>query len=39
VPTLIVGRINGRFGTLGSVPIQHLDCSLVRLYELNPVDR
>ena len=24
----IVGRINGRFGTLGSVPIQHLDCSL-----------
>jgi trehalose 6-phosphate synthase/phosphatase len=23
-----VGRINGRFGTLGSVPIQHLDCSL-----------
>ena len=24
----IVGRINGRFGTIGSVPIQHLDCSL-----------
>jgi len=24
----IVGRINGRFGTLGSVPIQHLDCTL-----------
>ena len=23
-----MGRINGRFGTLGSVPIQHLDCSL-----------
>lgn len=24
----IVGRINGRFGSIGSVPIQHLDCTL-----------
>ncbi|RDX98537.1 Alpha,alpha-trehalose-phosphate synthase [UDP-forming] 1, partial [Mucuna pruriens] len=24
----IVGRINGRFGTLATVPIHHLDCSL-----------
>ena len=26
----IVGRINGRFGTLTHVPIHHLDRSLVR---------
>ena len=24
----IVGRINGRFGSIGSVPIQHLDCTM-----------
>lgn len=24
----IVGRINGRFGSIGNVPIQHLDCTL-----------
>ncbi|OUS42733.1 glycosyltransferase family 20-domain-containing protein [Ostreococcus tauri] len=24
----IVGRINGRFGSIGSIPIQHLDCSM-----------